>query len=109
MIRQTVTDVRSQLQARVGKIIALTMLVASFALPASYAFAVSGRVKIACANDYFAHCSKFKPDTPEVRSCMRGVGDNLSKRCINALAAEGEVTEADKAEHVASKRDDDDE
>ena len=108
MIRQTFTDVRSQLQARRTNLLVAALL-AGLCFASTEAAAVSGRVKLACAHDYFAHCSQFRPDTPGVRNCMRRVGDNLSKRCIKALAAEGEVTEADKAEHVASKRDDNDE
>lgn len=66
------------------------------------AAAVSARVKMACANDYFAYCSKFAPDTPEVRACMDSNGANLSKRCVNALVAEGEVS----AKEVAERADD---
>ena len=73
------------------------------------AFAASTRVKLACANDYYAHCSKFAPDTPEVRDCMRAVGEGLSPRCVNALVADGEVSKAEVEEHVANKKDDDDE
>ena len=107
MIRDTNMDVRSQVASRWSKTAAAAALLAGFILPVTDASATSSRVKFACANDYFAHCSKFKPDTPEVRKCMRDVGENLSKRCIAALDADGEVTAADKAQHVASKPDDD--
>ena len=106
MIRHTNMKARSQSQSRWMKGAAAILATLVF-LPVTDASAVSARVKFACANDYFAHCSQFKPDTPGVRTCMRQVGDGLSKRCINALAADGEVTDADKAQHVASKRDDD--
>ncbi len=55
------------------------------------AFAVSLRVQIACATDYYAHCSAFSPTSTQVRSCMRAVGNALSKRCVDALVAAGEV------------------
>lgn len=57
---------------------------------------VSPAVKRACANDYFAHCSMHPVGTPAVRKCMRAVGPRLSKPCIGALAAAGEVTKADR-------------
>ena len=100
-----ITEMRSEVQLRWVSLTAAA-LVAGLLLPVSEAGAVSARVKFACAKDYFAHCSQFRPDTPGVRNCMRQVGDNLSKRCIAALDAEGEVTDADKAQHVASQHDD---
>ena len=57
---------------------------------------VSPAVKRACANDYFAHCSMHPVGTPAVRKCMRAVGPRLSKPCIGALAAAGEVTKSDR-------------
>lgn len=65
------------------------------ALGATEASAVSARVKFACARDYLANCRAFRPDTPEVRICMRKVGSRLSTRCVNALVAEGEVSKAE--------------
>ena len=64
---------------------------------ASNAFAVSLRVQIACAGDYYAHCSAYNPDSPQVRSCMRAVGTRLSKGCVSALVAAGEVSSAEVA------------
>lgn len=64
------------------------------------AFAVSLRVQIACAADYYAHCSAFSPTSPQVRSCMRAVGNSLSKRCVDALVSAGEVS----ANEVARRR-----
>jgi hypothetical protein len=67
--------------------------------------AASARVRVACASDYFAHCGKFPPNSQATRDCMHDVGDKLSKRCVNALVADGEVPDSDLAEHVASKHD----
>lgn len=64
-------------------------------LPASSAFAISLRVQIACATDYYAHCSAYSPTSPQVRSCMRAVGNSLSKRCVDALVSAGEVSAAE--------------
>ena len=67
------------------------------------AFAASTSVEMACAADYFAHCSKHDPDSPGVRSCMRAIGARLSQRCIKALAAAGEIPNV-KTERRASAR-----
>ena len=50
---------------------------------------------MACASDYYAYCSKHDPDSPGVRSCMRTNGSRLSKSCINALVAAGEVSKSE--------------
>jgi hypothetical protein len=71
-------------------------------LTTSSAHAVSARVKLACAKDYYAHCSMHKPDTPGVRSCMRSVGLKLSQRCFKALQVAGEVSDKDAATRSAS-------
>lgn len=55
------------------------------------AFAVSLAVKLACKDDYFAHCSMHSPGSVGVRQCMRNVGPRLSARCIGALADAGEI------------------
>jgi hypothetical protein len=86
--------------------LAAVALVLPMCLPATDAFAVSARVKFACARDYYAHCSKFAPDSPETRRCMRSAGDSLSPRCVNALVAEGEVSTKEVTERVASRRGD---
>ncbi len=64
---------------------------------ASNAYAVSLRVQLACAADYYAHCSAYSPGSQQVRSCMRAVGAGLSKRCVDALVSEGEVSAAEVA------------
>lgn len=74
---------------------------ALLAFSAADALAVSGRVKVACASDYFAFCSMHKVGTPAVRGCMRAAGPKLSKRCVNALIREGEVSDAEVARRAA--------
>jgi len=59
---------------------------------AGNAWAVSLKVQIACAADYYAHCSAYSPTSTQVRSCMRAVGNGLSKRCVDALVSAGEVS-----------------
>ena len=82
------------------RITARTLLSSGLALVATTvlagnAFAVSLRVQIACAGDYYAHCSAYSPDSPQVRSCMRAVGTRLSRGCVSALVAAGEVSSAE--------------
>ena len=75
----------------------LAIVVLAFSV--SQASAVSRAVKLACASDYFAHCSMHAVGTPGVRKCMRAVGPRLSSRCISALVEAGEVKSK-----VASKK-----
>jgi hypothetical protein len=66
--------------------------------------AVSPQVRAACANDYLSNCSRFKPESAETRRCMRAVGHRLSKGCIQALVAAGEVSKSEIARRSASAR-----
>jgi hypothetical protein len=78
----------------------------AFAFSVSQASAVSLAVKLACADDYFAHCSMYAPESPGVRTCMRAVGRNLSPRCIGALRDAGEIKQtrvASAKKHIAQK------
>ncbi len=85
----------------------LVAVLASVALAAtvSQAAAVSARVKVACSSDYFAYCSMHKVGTPGVRQCMRSAGPKLSKRCLNALINEGEVSQDEVARRAANLND----
>jgi hypothetical protein len=72
-------------------------------LPSSEAGAVSARVKMACAGDYFSYCSQYSPGGPEVRQCMRANGLKLSKGCVAALIADGEVSKAEVARRASAR------
>jgi hypothetical protein len=61
------------------------------------AIAVSPAVRSACANDFLAYCSQHDPDSRAARACMRAHGPNLSKVCLNALIAAGEVSKKEVA------------
>jgi hypothetical protein len=67
----------------------LSFVVLAFSV--NHAYAVSLAVKLACRDDYFAHCSMHAVGSPGVRKCMRAVGPRLSTQCISALAAAGEI------------------
>jgi hypothetical protein len=75
----------------------------SLILLAADAGAVDGRVSSACAGDYFAYCSQHDPDGPATRRCMRANGHKLSKACVNALVAAGEVSKREVARRTSSK------
>lgn len=75
--------------------ISLTVLAAGMSLQASPAAAVSMSVKMACMTDYLSNCSQHAIGSPALRSCMRAVGPRLSKRCVSALVAAGEVSQAE--------------
>lgn len=84
-----------------------TILVAAATLGtlmvSTQAGAVSLAVKMACAKDYYAHCSQHAVGSPGVRKCMRAVGAGLSRGCINALIAAGEVSKSAVEKKVAAK------
>ncbi len=80
----------------------LAAIVLAFSV--NQAFAVSRAVKIACRADYFAHCSMHAVGSPELRQCMRAVGPNLSRPCIVALIAAGEVGGKKSVAAVSTKK-----
>lgn len=80
------------------------LIFAGLALTTGNATAMSLRVKLACASDYYAHCSAHSPGSPEVRQCMRKVGLGLSKGCVAALAGAGEISSADFAKYRSSSK-----
>ena len=104
MSSQYKLTVQSAIHARVQ--LAAAVLMVGICLPLAEASAVSVRVRVACAKDYFAHCSQFSPNSPEVRRCMRSAGTALSPRCVSALVAEGEVS-SKEVQRVANKHGDD--
>jgi hypothetical protein len=80
--------------------VAVAVAIGAFAVQSSSANAMGLRVKLACAGDYYTHCSANSPDSPATRQCMRNVGEALSHSCVDALVAEGEVS----ADEVARRR-----
>jgi hypothetical protein len=67
------------------------------------AYAVDPRVRSACTGDFMAHCSQHDPDSAAARSCMRANGPKLSKGCLNALIAAGEVSTEEVARRERRK------
>jgi adenylate kinase len=80
---------------------------AAVLLPVSGASAIGFMTQLNCASDYYAYCSQFQVGSKELRICMRRAGPKLSKACLNALIADGEVSKAEvertKQELLAAK------
>ncbi len=49
----------------------------------------------ACVNDYKQHCGEYGIDTEALRLCMDRNGGGLSKTCVDALVAAGEVSRSE--------------
>lgn len=86
------------------RILAATIALGTVALHSTQASAISLSVQMACASDYYAHCSKHDPFGPGVRACMRANGLKLSTRCVNALVAAGEVSKSEVERRRADAR-----
>jgi hypothetical protein len=78
---------------------ATLLAIVALAFSVTQASAVSLAVKLACKEDYFAHCSMHAVGSPGVRKCMRAVGPRLSQGCISALRDAGMI----KSSKVAAK------
>ena len=84
-------------------VLKVTLVVGALAATSLQANAFGMRTKMACAGDYFAHCSAYSPGSDEVRSCMRAVGSGLSRSCVDALVADGEVSAAEVNKRRAAR------
>jgi hypothetical protein len=58
--------------------------------PAQHTY--SKGVQKACANDYKRHCGQYGIETEALRLCMDRAGQRLTKTCVDALVADGEVS-----------------
>jgi hypothetical protein len=57
--------------------------------------AYSKAVQRACARDYHTYCGEYGLETAALRTCMDKAGQSLSKTCVQALVAAGEVSQAE--------------
>jgi hypothetical protein len=73
-----------------GFAVATCLLVLSVS-GASAQHTYSKAVQKACANDYKRHCGQYGIETQALRLCMDKAGQRLTKSCIDALVASGEV------------------
>ena len=76
-----------------------TFLVACLAVPCLSAAASAGSyskaVKQSCAADYRKYCSEYGLESTALRVCMDKAGKSLTKSCVKALIASGEVSQAE--------------
>jgi len=66
--------------------------------------AASTTVQLACADDYYAYCSRHDPDSKGVRTCMRSHGAKLSQGCVSALVAAGEISKPQVSRRASARR-----
>ena len=76
------------------RLLIAAVVFACFAGHVEEAKTYSKQVQRACANDYRRYCGEYGIQTSALRSCMRRVGQRLSKGCVNALVTSGEVSRA---------------
>jgi hypothetical protein len=90
---RSVTNVLIPRLSRTAVIAAAAILSAAGFLAATSgtADAYSERVRRACKGDYHRLCGQYKPDSPQVRSCMEANAFSISSPCISALVDAGEV------------------
>lgn len=94
------TPIATVLSIRAALLAAVALSGAS--IPVDQASALSLRVKLACASDYYAYCSDHAPESQGVRQCMRSNGLKLSRGCVDALVGAGEVSKEEVARRSAS-------
>lgn len=83
--------------------VAVAASLCSLAALITFAQAASERVKSACKDDYFKHCSQHALGSQSLRQCMRSVGEDLSSVCLVALVEEGEVSKEDIQRYQAGQ------
>ncbi|WP_291172027.1 hypothetical protein [Hyphomicrobium sp.] len=91
------------LAAKSATVRAAFAAIALMGLHTTQASAVGLGVKLACAADYYSYCSHHPVGSAGVRQCMRSHGEHLSKRCVNALVAAGEVSRTEVDRRRAAK------
>jgi hypothetical protein len=58
-----------------------------------------------CNQDYKTYCGEYGLESNALRNCMDRNGEKLSKACVNALVADGHVSQAevDRRKKAASR------
>jgi len=88
---------------RINLAISLAACVFVFAFTsAANADRYSKALQKACAKDYKEHCGEYGLKSSALRLCMDKAGQKLSKACVNALVAAGEVSQAEVNRRKAS-------
>ncbi len=73
---------------------ALAAFAVVFTLTPDPAGAVTERMKRDCRSDYKRFCAKYTLGSEGLRACMSRSIRKVSNRCISALVAGGEMTQA---------------
>ncbi|HET7210598.1 MAG TPA: hypothetical protein VFI85_02510 [Methyloceanibacter sp.] len=73
---------------------ALAAFAVIFTLVPDPAGAVTARMKRDCKSDYSRYCAKYKLGSEGLRACMSRSIRRVSNRCISALVAGGEMSQA---------------
>jgi hypothetical protein len=81
----------------------LAVFAVTLALAPDTASAVTARIKRDCKSDYNRYCKKYELGSEGLRACMSRSIRGVSKRCISALVAGGEMTRA-QAERVRKQK-----
>ena len=89
------------------KMKSVTAMFAAFAvivaLAPDTAGAVTARMKRDCKTDYNRYCKKYELGSEGLRACMSRSIRKVSKRCVAALVAGGEMTQA-QADRLRKKK-----
>jgi hypothetical protein len=64
---------------------------------------ITDRMKRDCKSDYNRYCKKYKLGSEGLRACMSRSIKKVSNRCVGALVAGGEMTQA-QADGLAAKK-----
>jgi hypothetical protein len=85
------------------------LLIAMFCLAVWSGIAIaqhsySKALQKACANDYKRHCGQYGIETEALRLCMDRAGQRLTKTCVDALVADGEVSKQEVERRKRSGR-----
>ena len=62
---------------------------------AAEADSYSKAVQQSCASDYKKYCGEYGLESSALRGCMDRNGNSLSKTCVQALVASGQVSKAE--------------
>jgi len=79
--------------SRIGIFVAF-VVICSFAFQAHSAPNITSAVSNECAWDYHNFCNEYGIGSPLLNYCFRDKGAKLSRGCVNALIAAGDVSKA---------------
>jgi len=72
-----------------------TLGLLTYSAVAAEADSYSKAVQHSCASDYKKYCGEYGLESTGLRGCMDRNGNSLSKTCVQALVASGQVSQAE--------------